>query len=91
MSKSYSIAEARHHFAALVHEVEVSDVVEITRRGESVAVLLSMRAYQKMVSPKPAFWDAYEQLRQAYDFEALDIQPETFDVRSSESGREFHW
>jgi prevent-host-death family protein len=41
MSKRYSIAEARNNLASIVHELEVIDNIELTRRGKSVAVLLS--------------------------------------------------
>jgi len=91
MTKKYSIAEARHHFAALVHEVEDAHTVEITRRGEAVAVVLSMEAYQRLLSPKQDFWEAYETLREVHNFEVLDIHPEIFKVRSQETGREFRW
>jgi len=91
MSKKYSIAEARHNFAALVHEVEASKTVEITRRGEAVAVLVTMKAYLHMLDPKKDFWAAYQQVRAAHDFEALDIQPEIFNVRAPDHGREFTW
>ncbi|MCB0046731.1 MAG: type II toxin-antitoxin system Phd/YefM family antitoxin [Caldilineaceae bacterium] len=94
MTKKYSIAEARQHFAALVHEVEDEEPVEITRRGEAVAVLLSMEAYQRiqrMLIPKQNFWTAYEQVRQAHQLADLDIEPEIFQVRSADPGRETPW
>ena len=39
----YTIAEARHNLAAIVHELEDKEQIELTRRGEPVAVLLSQR------------------------------------------------
>jgi prevent-host-death family protein len=43
-----SVAEAKNHLPALIHEVEGSHVpLEITRRGKTVAVLLSTAAYQR--------------------------------------------
>ena len=37
----YSIAQARDRFTQLVHEVEQGETVEVTRRGQRVAVLVS--------------------------------------------------
>lgn len=43
-----SVAEAKNHLPALIHEVEGSQApVEITRRGKTVAVLLSSEAYRR--------------------------------------------
>jgi prevent-host-death family protein len=44
ITKSYSIAEARDQFAALVRRVEEQkQPVHVTRRGETVAVILSAK------------------------------------------------
>ena len=89
MPTTYSIAEARHNLAALVHDLERKDHIELTRRGEPVAVLLSMRAYQRLTSPKANFWDAYQAFRQSHPLEQLNIDPEVFDdIRDRSAGRE---
>ncbi len=41
MEKKYSIAEARQHLPAIVHEAERAGGVRITRRGQVVARLVS--------------------------------------------------
>jgi prevent-host-death family protein len=86
----YTIAEARHNLAAIVHELEDKEQIELTRRGEPVAVLLSMRAYQRLTTPATDFWDAYQTWRQALEAAGVDINPdEVFaDVRDRSSGRE---
>jgi|GEM_PF-279436 len=48
MTKRYSIAEARDSFARVVHETEVNGPVELTRRGERVAVLLSAEEFDRL-------------------------------------------
>jgi prevent-host-death family protein len=80
MARSYSIAEARHNLAALVHELETKDHIELTRRGEPVAVLLSLRAYERLTAPKGNFWEAYEAFRRKHDLASLNIGPEVFEV-----------
>ena len=57
MPKSYSIAEARHNLAALVHELEHKPLIALTRRGEPVAVLLSIAEYQRLLAKETNFWD----------------------------------
>src|SRR5262245_55215562 len=43
-----SVAEAKNRLPALIHEAESSQApVEITRRGKTVAVLLSSLAYER--------------------------------------------
>ena len=89
MLKSYSIAEARDRFTALIRGVEKDTPVELTRRGKPVAVIMSIQQYQQLQSGKRGFWQAYESYRASYDLQALDIQPEIFsDARDAEPCRE---
>jgi antitoxin Phd len=55
MPRQYSVTEARHHFTALVEEVEQGAILELTRRGKPVAVLLSFQEYKRLapISGKP--------------------------------------
>lgn len=88
MSKRYSIAEARDRFASLVRKVENTPHVEITRRGEPVAVLISWREYQRLTS-QVKFWDRYSSFRTQYDLAKLAIEPEIFEaVRDPSPGRQ---
>ncbi len=92
MAKRYSIAEARHNLAALVHELERKARIELTRRGEPVAVLLSIREYHRLTAEKRGFWQAYESFRRAVDLPRLQIEPDVFDgVRDRSAGREMRW
>ncbi|MBA3491314.1 MAG: type II toxin-antitoxin system Phd/YefM family antitoxin [Rubrobacteraceae bacterium] len=87
MSRRYSIAEARHDLAALVHELEGRDLIELTRRGEPVAVMLSLREYRRLTAGRDRFWEAYSAFREAVDLARLGIEPEIFD-RDPSPGRE---
>ncbi len=92
MTDRYSIAEARHNLAALVHDLEKKPYIELTRRGEPVAVLLSVRAFRRLAAPKRSFWEAYQGFRNAVDLEAANIQPDVFEkVRDTTAGREVNW
>ncbi len=89
MAKSFSIAEARHNLAALVHELERRPLIELTRRGKTVAVLLSMREYRRLSNNRSGFWDAYSAFRASTDLEHLQIEPGMFEgLRGRSAGRE---
>ena len=92
MADDYSFAESRQNLAALVHELEKKDHIQLTRRGQPVAVLLSMRAYRRLTAPKMHFWDAYQAFRQTYQPSELDVQPDIFETaRDTSPGREVNW
>jgi prevent-host-death family protein len=89
MAKKYSIAEARHDLAAIVKELEQQPVIQITRRGEPVAVLVSTREYERLSSQRTGFWEAYETFRARVDLAELGLEPEFLkDLRQEDAGRE---
>lgn len=53
MDDAYSIAEAKNNLSGLVHEAETGRAVQITRRGKSVARLISEAEYQRLLGAKP--------------------------------------
>ncbi len=89
MRKRYSIAEARQNLAAIVHELETQPEIELTRRGEPVAVLLSLDAYRQIQGKPPSFWELYTAYRATFDPVGLDNEADAFDgVRDASPGRE---
>ena len=79
MTTTYSIAEARNQFAALIRQVEEGQTsVQVTRRGEPVAVILSQEAYKELLARPPRwdFWTAYQKWRQAWSIDEMDIDPD---------------
>ena len=92
MSKRYTIAEARHNLAAIVHEAERASAIQLTRRGEPVAMLLSIAEYRRLAEKATTFWDAYLMFRNSVDLSQLQIEPEVFEgVRDPSVGREVSW
>ncbi len=91
MTNTYSIAEARDQFTALVHDLQHQPLIRLTRRGKPVAVLLSIEEYERLSMPKLGFWPAYDQFRQEIDLAALEIDPAVFNQRDASSGREMEW
>lgn len=84
----YSIADARNHLPSLIHSVEGGPPVEITRRGQSVAVLVSIDQWLALSSPKPDLWSGIERFRREFDREDLDIDDVYRDVRDRSTGRD---
>lgn len=90
MNKKYSIAQARDNLAAIIHDLELTTSVEITRRGQPVAVLLSKQEYERLKSSTVGFFDACTAFRKKADLSDLNIDPEEVfgGLRERDSGRE---
>ncbi len=88
MSSSYSIAQAKDQLPKLVHEAEGGSLVEITRRGRRVAVLLSTDAYAQLAEIAPSLWKGICELRSDYHV-AETVDDGVFDaVRDHAPGRD---
>ena len=90
MAKQQSIAQARNSLPSLVREVESGRAVELTRRGEPVAVLLGRRQYVRLTSRYRRFSEAYGNFTRDIKLDKLAIDPdEVFGgVRDETRGRE---
>ena len=73
MHKDYSIAEARNHLPRIIHDAEMGDSIQLTRRGKPVAILLSMQVYDRLTAkaPKKGFWRAIQGFRASHDLDNL--------------------
>ncbi len=76
MSDRHSISEARSNLPRLVREAERGKAVELTRRGEAVAVLIGRRQYERLTGHYRRFSDAYEAFRKDVDLAELAIDPD---------------
>ena len=84
-----SVAEARQNFARLIKRAEQGKAIEITRRGEPVAVLLSASEYLALTGERPSFVDAIDRVRDRLGVEGLGIGDEDFEgLRDEFPGRE---
>ena len=90
MSRRVSIAEAKNNLPALVHEAERRPI-DITRRGERVAVLMSADEFDRLTKTKGSLWRAIEQFRDTHDLEALDLADPFKATRDRSIGRRFQW
>ena len=76
MTDKHSIAEARRNLPRLVREAERGMAVELTRRGEPVAVLIGWRRFERLVLNRRSFIMAYRDFTNESDLTALALDPE---------------
>ena len=87
-SKKIPLGEARAKLSSLVEDVQHGSLVELTRRGKTVAVILSATEYSKLARA-PGFEQAMEEFRKRVRIEELDLSPELFEgIRDRSPGRE---
>ena len=92
MSDRRSISQARSNLPKLVREAERGKAVELTRRGEAVAVLVGRRQYERLVGHHRSFFDAYEAFKKDVDLAELEIDPDELfaGTRDGTRGRDVH-
>ena len=90
MAKQHSIAEARNSLPSLVRAAESGKAVELTRRGEPVAVLIGRRQYERLTMKHRGFSEAYGEFTQEVDLVELAINPDELfaGARDDSHGRE---
>lgn len=90
MSEQHSIAEARSNLPDLVRKAESGKAVELTRRGELVAVLIGRKQYDRLVSRSRRFSEAWDDFSGDVELAELGIDPdEVFaQVRDDAPGRD---
>lgn len=76
MTDRHSIADARSNLPRLVREAERGKAVELTRRGEPVAVLIGRRQFERLTSNYRSFADAYRDFSNEVDLAELAINPD---------------
>ena len=89
MTEKHSIADARRNLPRLIREAENGKTVELTRRGEPVAVLVGHRQFKRFSGNRRGFAAAYREFLETVDLSELDLDPdELFEgVRDKSPGR----
>ncbi len=90
MPKKHSIADARSNLPQLIRDAEAGETVELTRRGEGVAVMIGWKQYERLASPKRSFSEARDDFSREFSPAKLKIDPdEVFaGVRDKDPGRD---
>lgn len=88
--KKHSISDARMKLPKLVRDAEAGKVVELTRRGEPVAVLIATKEYERLARRPRRFSEAWTEFARSVDLEDLRIEPvEVFgETRDRSPGRQ---
>ncbi len=89
MQKQFSIAEAKNRLPTIIHYVEKGPHVELTRRGKPVAMLWSIREYERLSRKYTGFWNAISEFRRKFEDEGIEISERDFKgLRDLSIGRE---
>jgi prevent-host-death family protein len=88
MARRYSIAEARSRLPSIVDEAESGIEVELTRRGQPVAVLVSRRELDRLRGKRLHFSDAYRKFLERHSLEEIGVEKDfAVSVRDRTPGR----
>ena len=89
MTEKHSIAEARRNLPKLIREAERGKTVELTRRGDPVAVLVGRRAFERLAAGRRGFAEAYRDFKTTVDLVELALNPDELfaSVRDTTPGR----
>ncbi len=88
MSRQYSIAQARANLPTIVDQAEAGQEIQLTRRGKPVAVVISLREFERLRGERAPFGDAYKRFLKAHPLGDVGLDEGFFDShRSKEVGR----
>lgn len=76
MTDRYSIAHARRNLSALVREAENGKALELTRRGEAVAVIVGRRQFARLTTDRRGFVEAYRDFMRGAALAELAFDPD---------------
>jgi prevent-host-death family protein len=73
MSRRYSIADARTSLPTIIDQAEAGERIELTRRGKPVAVVVSLREFERLRGDRPRFGDAYKKFLTKYSLAQIGV------------------
>lgn len=89
MEKQYPIVDAKNKLTALIHSVETGPAIKLTRHGKPVAVLLSIKDYDRLSQKRKGYWRAMSSFRSHMEREGLLGDSGVFEnLRDNSTGRE---
>lgn len=91
MAQRYSIAQARLKLSTIVNDVEAGQEVQLTRRSKPVAVMLSVREFERLRRERGNFGAAYEAFLQEHALNESGLAKNfAASVRDRSRSREVH-
>jgi prevent-host-death family protein len=89
MSRRYSIAEARSRLPSIIDEAEAGRDVELTRRGKPVAVVVSIREFERLRGVRSRFSQTYAAFLGKHAPDEIGVEKDfAASVRDRSRGRE---
>ena len=76
MCHRYSIAEARTNLPTIVDQAEAGLRVELTRRGKAVAVVVSLREFERSRTNRARFDEVYRNFLKNHAPRDIGLEPE---------------
>jgi prevent-host-death family protein len=74
MAQQYSVAEARSSLPTIIDQAEAGLKIELTRRGKPVAVVVSLRQFERLRGDRPRFGDAYRTFLKKHSLEEVGLE-----------------
>ena len=87
MAERYSIADARTSLGAIVDKAEAGQKVELTRRGLAVAVLISLREFDRLRGGRRPFAKAFRSFLETYRPSEIGLDADFPPARDQDAGR----
>ena len=87
MAQKYSMAEARSCLPAILDQAEAGLEVELTRRGQPVAVVVSYREFDRLRGKRRHFGDAYRSFLEKYSLDDIGVENDFTSTRDKIAGR----
>lgn len=78
MKKTYSVGMARANLPAILDDVQAGRVIQVTRHGQPVAVIMSAAEYGNLTPRRTGFGDACAEFRERYDIGHLVLDRKFF-------------
>jgi prevent-host-death family protein len=73
VSRRYSIADARTSLPTIIDQAEAGERIELTRRGKPVAIVVSLREFERLRADRPRFGEAYKTFLEKYSLEEIGL------------------
>lgn len=90
--KVSTIVNAKNNLSHLIHELDTEEMVQLTRHGKPVAVMMSEAHYKKLISPTQSLNTAILNWREQQDELSDGFSEETLHaIRAEAKGRDFSW
>lgn len=87
MSRKYSMAEARSSLPRIIDEAQAGLEVELTRRGQPVAVVVSRREVDRLRAKRQHFGGAYRRFLEQFSLDEIGLERDLAATREKSTGR----